>query len=65
MKIAILIISAFMGVIGVIATIALIVDANNGQTGDGLGIMMGLIWIAQSTLTFIYVLGHRYEHLSN
>ena len=54
-----------MGVIGVIATIALIVDANNGQTGDGLGIMMGLIWIAQSTLTFIYVLGHRYEHLSN
>jgi hypothetical protein len=55
MRLAIQIVNWTMLVIGVLAVIDLIVRSNNGETGDGSGITIGLVWIAQSLLTLIYI----------
>ena len=57
MKLSIQIISWVMLAFGVIAVIGLLVQANNGQTGDGAGIFIGFLWIVQSVLVLVYVHG--------
>jgi hypothetical protein len=54
MKLAIQIVSWIMLAVGLIAVIELIVQANQGVTGNGDGIVIGIIWIIQSVLALVY-----------
>lgn len=40
---------------GLIAGVALIIDANNGQTGDGAGIVLAIAMIGQAIVTLVFV----------
>lgn len=55
MKLLLQIISWIMLVLGVIATISLTVQANQGVSGNGSGIMISIVWTVQSALTLFYI----------
>ena len=55
MKTLVIVINWVMLVFGVIATVALLIDARNGATGDGPGIILGFAIVIQTVLTLAYL----------
>ena len=55
MKLLVQIVNWTMFVIGALATISLISQSDNGVAGNGMSILVGIVWVIQSITTLFYI----------
>ena len=54
-KLLVQIVNWTMFVIGALATISLISQSDNGVAGNGMSILVGIVWVIQSITTLFYI----------